>query len=110
MARKKGTEAKFERATWFAMVLVFALLRFDRDLSLIPSIFVPIILSLILLFSGIYQISQKWTVSPITWMISVALFLLAITSLYVNIYIDLILLSIGFTVAHILFGIFSNES
>lgn len=109
MTRKKGTEAKFERATWFAMVLVFALLRFDDGYDL-PTIVVPIVLSVILLMSGIYQISQKWPVSPITWMISVALFLLAITSLYVNIYVDLILLSIGMTVLHIVLGILSNES
>ena len=47
MARKKGREAKFERATWFAMIFVFALLRFDRDLS-IPDILVPTILAAIL--------------------------------------------------------------
>jgi hypothetical protein len=91
------------------MVLVFALLRFDRDFRF-PVIMVPIILSIILFMSGVYQITQKWPVSPFTWMIAVALFLFAITSLYINIYVDLILLSIGLTVAHIVIGIVSNES
>lgn len=109
MTRKKGREAKFERATWFAMIFVFALLRFDRDLS-IPDILVPTILSVILVMSGIYQITQKWPVSPITWMIAAALALAVVASLYINIYIDLILFSIAMTVVHIIVGIVSNES
>jgi hypothetical protein len=109
MPRKKGQEAKFERATWFAMVLLFALLRFDRDLS-IPDIVVPIVLASILLMSGVYQITQRWPVSPFTWMIAAALALAVVASLYINIYIDLILFSIAMTVVHIIIGIVSNES
>ena len=109
MPHKKGKEAKFERATWFFMIMVFALLRFDRGLSL-PEQVIPTIIGLILIFSGIYQISQKWPVSPFTWMIAIILLVSAFVTLRINLPVDLIFLSFIGAVAHIIIGIISNES
>ena len=110
MARKKGAEAKAERATWFAMVLVFALLNFNRGITL-PEWFIPVVIATIMAFSGVYQITQKWPVSPFTWGFSALLYVFAFASFF-DLYlpVDMILISLGFTVAHIVVGIVSNES
>ena len=109
MPQKKGKEAKFERATWFVMIMVFALLRFDRGLTL-PEYVVPIVIGLILILSGVYQITQKWPVSPFTWMIGIILLVSAFVTFYINLPVDLILLSFIGAVTHIIIGIISNES
>jgi hypothetical protein len=110
MPHKKGKEAKTERATWFAMILVFALLRFDTGLSTLPEYVIPFTIAGILLISGVYQISQKWPVSPFTWGFAFILIILGIATFYYNLPGDMRLFSFAITVAHIIIGIVSNES
>jgi hypothetical protein len=64
--RKSTAEAKAERITWFLMVLVFALLNIFPNLVL-PNWVVPGLGAVILLGSGVYQYSNRWRVSPVTW-------------------------------------------
>lgn len=111
MPNKKGKEARVERATWFAMILVFVLLRFDRSVTY-TEFLVPISLGIILLVSGTYQITQKWPVSPFTWMFGAVLVLAGITTIlpYFTWFREyVVLVSLGITVAFIVIGIISNE-
>jgi hypothetical protein len=64
--RKSNAEAKVERITWFLLVLVFALLNIFPDFTP-PNWAVPGAGAVILLGSGLYQYTQKWRVSPVTW-------------------------------------------
>jgi hypothetical protein len=69
MASKKSVaEAKVERITWFLLVLIFALLNiFPGASTVVPNWAVPLAGAIILLGSGVYQYSNKWRVSPMTW-------------------------------------------
>lgn len=109
MARKTGREARVERATWFAMVLVFILLNFDRDIT-IPDWLIPFVIATILTISAIYQYTQNWRVSPVTWVTVVVLVMAGIFAIYYNSPIDLILVSLGATVGIIAWGIITNEN
>ena len=112
MARKKGSEAKAERTTWFAMILVFALLRFDTGVN-IPQFLLPFIIGTILVIGGVYQLSHKWPVSPFTWIIAAILFLFSVWTFIDTLPalpIDMVLVSIVATIIHIVIGIVSNES
>lgn len=86
MARRKSErEAKVERVTWFLMVLVFALLYLlPPEQNNIPNWIVPFSGAVILLGSGFYQYSNRWHVSPTTWIAGTVMLLLAITNLYIN--------------------------
>jgi len=64
---KSDRERRVEMITWAALVLVFAVLQIVPENSL-PYYFVPLSGAIILLGSGIYQYSQRWQVSPITWL------------------------------------------
>ena len=64
--KKSNAEAKVERITWFLLVLVFAIPSIFPDISL-PNWAVPAAGAVILLGSGIYQYTNKWRVSPVTW-------------------------------------------
>jgi len=67
MASKKSVaEAKVERITWFLLVLIFALLNIFPNLTF-PNWVVPLAGAVILLGSGVYQYTNKWRVSPMTW-------------------------------------------
>lgn len=111
MARRKtGREAKAERMTWFALVLVIMMLYFDRDF-VIPDFIVPFVLAGILLISGVYQYTQGWRVSPLTWIIMA---LLVVAGLYDVFYglpaaIDLRLASLIVVVIVIALGVLTNE-
>jgi uncharacterized membrane protein HdeD (DUF308 family) len=110
MSNKRGKEAKVERVTWFAMILVFMLLRFDpgRDVSF-PEFLIPIIIATILLISGVYQVTQKWPVSPFTWIFAGVLMLLGIYGYFYESPVDLVLASLIITIAMLVVGIISNE-
>ena len=83
--RKTEAEAKVERATWFLMVLIFALLYiYPPDENNIPNWIVPLSGAVILLGSGLYQYIRRWRVSPTTWIAGTIMLLLAIINLYVN--------------------------
>lgn len=53
-------------ATWALLVLVFAIMQIIPPTT-VPYYFVPLAGAIILLGSAIYQYSQRWHVSPVTW-------------------------------------------
>ena len=109
MARKSGKEAKAERTTWFMLILVFMLLRFDRDVS-IPDYVIPFVIATILVISGIYQYTQHWRVSPFIWVFTGVLYVAGFfDSFYGGLPIDLTLLSLILVVIIILMGVITNE-
>ena len=111
MPRKTGQEARVERTTWFAMSMPFVLLSFDEGLTL-PSYVIPIIISIILLISGVYQYTQGWRISPIVWIISALLMAVSIYEIVASITfpIDLVLVSLVAVIIIIVWGIVTNES
>ena len=82
--RKSEPEARVERITWALLVLVFALVQLVPNSSDLPNFFVPFAGALILLGSGIYQYSRRWSVSPITWVGGAFMALFAYYALQVN--------------------------
>lgn len=110
MTRKTGKEAKAERITWFAMVSVFLFLSFDSTASL-AGYAVCLILGAILIISGFYQYSQKWRVSPMTWMGGALLLLIGTLGFSYGylIPVDLTLVGLLLTIAIILGGVVTNE-
>jgi hypothetical protein len=84
MAQKKSqAEARIERFTWFAMVLVFAVIYIVPD-GTIANWMVPFAGAVILLSSGLYQYMRRWRVSPVTWMAGTLMLLLAMINLTVS--------------------------
>lgn len=108
MARKTGREARAERMTWFGLVLVFMLLNFDRDFT-IPDFVIPFLLAAILMVSGIYQYTQNWRVSPLTWIFAAVFIFGGVFGIYYNSPIDLRLASLIIVFIIILFGVITNE-
>ncbi|MGB1286988.1 MAG: hypothetical protein ACPG7F_10675 [Aggregatilineales bacterium] len=117
MARKTGREARAERLTWFAMVLVFFVFSFDENITF-PDYIPPFAIALILLVSGVYQYSRKWRVSPFTWIIFVLMLFTGGFAVYAERYtipvllsfFDPILAALLATVIVIGLGIVTNES
>ena len=108
-SRKTGREARIERITWYAIVLVVILMNFfDRNLIL-PPYLVPIVISAILIGSSVYQQVQGYGVSLISWGVAIGLVLFAVFEIYYNLPFDLRLLSIIGVVVVILSGIITNE-
>lgn len=81
---KSERERRVELATWALLVLVFAILQILPPENGLPNYIVPLSGAIILLGSGLYQYSQRWRVSPITWIGGVVMALLA----YYNLQID----------------------
>lgn len=110
MPRKTRQEARAERITWFLMILVFILYSFDTGAT-IPTYVVPIILSIILVGSGLYQYAKKWRVSPVVWIVGVILGIVGAYGVYFTrpIFDPTLAAFIG-TVLVILMGVISNES
>ncbi len=108
MARKTGREARAERITWFGLVLVFMLLNFDREF-VIPDFVIPFILAGILMISGIYQYTQNWRVSPLTWIFAAVFIIGGVFGLYYDSPIDLRLASLLIVVIIIGIGVLTNE-
>jgi apolipoprotein N-acyltransferase len=110
MARKTGKEARAERITWFAMILVFLPMSFP-NVQMWDGYITCGLLGLILLVSGVYQKTKRWQVSPLTWVIMTFLFIAAGADWYFNrTIVDLNLVGLGATFAVILVGILTNES
>lgn len=117
MPRKTGKEARAERLTWFAMVLVFLVFSFDESVNF-PAYIPPFAIALILLISGIYQYSKSWRISPIVWIIFVLMVLTGGFAVYSEMYtvpaafsfIDPVLVALLGTIVIIVFGIITNES
>jgi uncharacterized membrane protein YkvI len=109
MSSKKGKEARAERITWFAMVVVFMMLSFDRNIS-IPDYVIPFIIAGILFVSGFYQYTKQWRVSPIMWIVGAVLTIAGIFGIYYNSPIDLRLVSLVAVLIVIGLGVLTNES
>lgn len=111
MARKTAQEARVERMTWYAMVIVFIVVGFDRDLML-PSWLVPGVLGSILFFSALYQYSKiklGWRAGMLNIVAATVLILLAAYDFYIGSPADPILISFIVTVAIIAYGVITNE-
>jgi hypothetical protein len=81
--KKSEAEARIERLTWFAMVLVFAVIYIVPE-GTVDNWMVPFAGAVILLGSGLLQYTRRWRVSPITWMAGTVMLLLAVINLTVN--------------------------
>lgn len=110
MAAKTGREARIERLTWYALVLVIVVMSFDRNL-LLPAFVMPLVLGLILATSGIYQRLQKYPISLMSWGIAVGFFIAVAYDLYFpdSSPVDLRLISIIGVVLVIGWGAVTNE-
>lgn len=107
--RKTGREARIERLTWYAIVLVIILMNFFDQNLVLPSYIVPGIIATILIISSVYQQIQGYGVSLISWGVAIALILLGAFEVYYNLPFDLRLLSIVGVVVVILSGVITNE-
>ncbi|QPC80734.1 hypothetical protein G4Y79_13535 [Phototrophicus methaneseepsis] len=115
--RKSRQEARVERFTWFAMVVIFILISLDERLTY-PGYWVPIAISAILFISGFIQYQNGWRISPLTWIVGAVLLVVGGLTWYfaqpeigVSIqFFDPILISLIATVVVIVYGIISNES
>jgi peptidoglycan/LPS O-acetylase OafA/YrhL len=115
MARKTGKEARAERVTWFALILIFIPLNFGNWMATIPAFMFPLAVATVLIFSGIYQWRHDWRVSPIVWMIAAIMLLVGLVAMYIpdtlaTYRIDPMLLALIATIVVIVFGVLSNES
>lgn len=108
MTRKTGQEAKAERLTWFALIMVFVLLSFDETVS-VPEVIIPFVIAGILLASSVYQFSQGWQWSWFNVFIAAVLILSGVYDIYFALPVDLVLMSLISVVAILLFGIITNE-
>lgn len=80
---KSGAEARAERLTWFFLVLIFAVLQLLNQSNIgIQNWLIPLSGAIVLIGSGLYQYSNHWRVSPITWLAGALLFFLAMLNLY----------------------------
>lgn len=118
MSRKTGKEARAERLTWFALVMVFLPLPLNSGqwMALIPAFMFPAAVGIILFMSGIYQYRNHWRVSPFVWVIAAAMLLMAGYAYYTENYgtgrslVDPILVALIGTIIVIVMGVLSNES
>jgi uncharacterized membrane protein len=111
--RKSAAEAKAERLTWFLLVLIFALLSILQDnveAGAVPNWLVPLSGAVVLLGSGIYQYSNNWRVSPMTWIIGAILLLFGLVNVLVDPTLDLTGFSLLAFAAVILFGLLTGET
>jgi hypothetical protein len=110
MPRKTGKEARTERVTWFAMVMLFVPLNFGQWLQMIPAYFFPAAVGIILITSGVYQYNKGWRVAPIVWIIAALMIAYAGYAWYMRPLIDPILIALLGVICVILLGILTNES
>ncbi len=107
---KSEREARMERLTWGALVLVFALLQFLPETTDAPHWLVPLSGAVILLGSGIAQYSRGWLVSPVTWIGGVLLAVFAFYNLRVDPSTNFLGASLLVFAAVILFGVITGET
>lgn len=107
--RKSAAEARIERLTWFALVMVFAVLSMLPDNS-VPNMVVPFSGAVILLGSGIYQYSRRWHVSPITWIGGSIMLVMGAYNYQINPDVNMTGFALLIFAGVILFGILTNET
>lgn len=110
MAGKSPKEARVERVTWFALVMLFVPLNFGQWLQMIPAYFFPAAVGIILIISGGYQYSQGWRVAPIVWIIAALMIAYAGYGWYMKPLVDPVLISLVGVIFVISLGILTNES
>ena len=106
---KSHAEAKVERITWFALVLVFAVLQIIPA-ETTPNFVVPLLGAIILFASGVYQYTRKWTVSPVTWVAGAFLLVAAGYSYLMNPKVDMLGISMLIFAVVIGFGVLTGET
>ncbi|MBK8027892.1 MAG: hypothetical protein IPK19_42585 [Chloroflexi bacterium] len=106
---KSERERRVELITWALLVLVFAVLQIIPDGS-IPNFFVPLSGAIILLGSALYQYSQRWRVSPVTWIGGALMAALAYYNTQVNPQSDFLGESMLIFFAVIAFGVLTGET
>lgn len=115
--RKSEQEARVERLTWFALIMVFIALSFD-DNNVIPGFAVPFATAFILFFSGFYQYRQLdrgWRASAWIWVLGTLMAVAGGFTVYNEVYrgvpsiIDPVLVALIGTVTLIVNGILTNE-
>jgi len=112
MARAKSQqEAKVERLTWYALVVVLVvMLYFDRSLNAPPFV-APLVIAVIIIISSAYQqFAKHYRPSLISWSVAIALLVLGIYEIYYDLtFVDLRLAAIAAVVIVISFGVITNE-
>ena len=113
--RKSQAETRAERLTWVSLLLIFAFLsiiddNFARQAELIPNSFVPLSGAIVLIGSGLFQFTNGWQVSPITWLIGIILLLLGVVNAIIDPTLDLTGLSLLAFSAVILSGVITGET
>jgi hypothetical protein len=106
---KSEREARIERFTWGLLVLAFAVTQLI-PLDTVPNWFIPMTGAMVLLGSGIYQYSNRYRVSPITWIAGVILFLFGVINVYVAPNQNFLGLSLIIFAGVILFGLLTGET
>jgi hypothetical protein len=107
---KSEREARIERLTWGALVLVFALFQFIPETAAVPNWLIPLSGAVILLGSGMVQYSRGYQVSPVTWIGGVLLAVFAFYNLRMNPATNFLGASLLVFAAVILFGVISGET
>jgi hypothetical protein len=113
--RKSQAETRAERLTWVSLLLIFAFLtivndNFARQAELIPNSFVPLSGAIVLIGSGLFQFTNGWQVSPITWFMGFILLLLGFINVLIDPTLDLTGLSLLAFSAVILAGVITGET
>lgn len=106
---KSWAEARIERLTWFALVLVTATISILPE-NTFPKAAIPFSGATILLGSGLYQYMQRWRVSPVTWIAGSVMLIMGLYNLYMNPNADLFLPTMITFALVILFGTLTNET
>ncbi len=109
-ARKSRAEARVERLTWAMLVLVFVVLQFIPEGTVLPNFIVPAACAIILLGSGFYQFTRSWRVSPFLWIAGVLMAVAAGYSVGMNPSVNLAGVSLLLTFIVIVMGIVLDES
>lgn len=107
---KSEREARVERLTWGGLVLAFALLQLMPSTASFPNWLIPMVGAIILLGSGLYQYSQRWHVSPVTWIGGVLLAVFTFYNLQMNPAANFLGPSLLVFAAVILFGVITGET
>lgn len=76
--RKSAAESKAEMITWFLLVAIFGIIYILPEGTAVPNWLVPGLGGAVLVLSGVYQYVRGWRVSPITWMVGMAMIALAL--------------------------------
>lgn len=107
--RKSERELRVEMMTWALLVLVFAIIYLLPDTTL-PNWLVHISGAGILLGSGIYQYTQRWRVSPVTWLVGGAMLSMAFYNLQIDPARDFYGEALLLFCAVIAFGVITGET